>query len=266
MKLVTNSTLSSLNQKKSFDWIIEGNLDLKSEIGLILPTYCEAKNIEEIIRKIEKLNLNLSILVVDDSSPNGTASVVRAMQKEYGNVILLIRSKKTGLGTAITDGFKFFLSLKNPPKFIITMDADHSHNPADIPKLLVPVKYRNYDLCVGSRYCKEGAVKNWSVLREIISRAANFIAKNVIGVKISDCTSGMRCYSARLIQNIINELHSQTYEIQIETIRQAHKQGFGIVEVPITFVNRKKGKSKLSVREMRDFVLYICKCIFSKRY
>jgi dolichol-phosphate mannosyltransferase len=266
MKLVTNSTLSSLNQKKSFDWIIEGNLDLKSEIGLILPTYCEAKNIEEIIRKIEKLNLNLSILVVDDSSPNGTASVVRAMQKEYGNVILLIRSKKTGLGTAITDGFKFFLSLKNPPKFIITMDADHSHNPADIPKLLVPVKYRNYDLCVGSRYCKEGAVKNWSVLREIISRAANFIAKNVIGVQISDCTSGMRCYSARLIQNIINELHSQTYEIQIETIRQAHKQGFGIVEVPITFVNRKKGKSKLSVREMRDFVLYICKCIFSKRY
>jgi dolichol-phosphate mannosyltransferase len=240
-------------------------LDLKSEIGLILPTYCEAKNIGEIIRRIEKLNLNFSVLVVDDSSPDGTASVVRAMQKEYDNIILLTRSKKMGLGTAITDGFRFFLSLKNPPKFIITMDADHSHNPADIPKLLAPVKYGGYDLCIGSRYCQGGTVKNWSLSRKIISKTANIIAKLVIGAQVTDYTSGMRCYSTTFIKNIANELHSKTYEIQIETIKQAHKKGFRIAETPITFINRKKGKSKLSPHEICDFILHICKCIVDGR-
>lgn len=238
----------------NFSGIIEGNLDLASEVGLILPTYCEAKNIEEIIRKIEKLNLDVSILVVDDSSSDGTADIVRRMQKKYKNIILLARPKKMGLGTAIVDGFKLFLSIKNPPKYIMTMDADHSHNPAELPKLLASVKNNGYDLCIGSRYCPGGIVKNWSLLRRAISKTANLIAKLVIGAGISDYTSGLRCYSARLVKSIIHELHSQTYEIQIETIRQAYIQGFRITEAPMTFINRKRGKSKL--QSMKYAALY----------
>jgi len=244
--------------------VVEGNLDSKSELRVILPTYCEAGNIEEIIREIEKLNLNLSILVIDDSRME-QLTLVRKMQKEYGNIILLTRPRKIGFGTAIKDGFKLFLSLKNPPKYIITMDADHSHNPAEIPRLLAPVKYGGYSLCIGSRYCQGGTVKNWDLLRKVISKTANIIAKLAIRAQITDYTSGLRCYSTTFVKNIENELHSKAYEIQVETIKQAHKRGFRIAEVPITFINRKKGKSKLSLHEICDFILYICKCIINGR-
>ncbi len=267
MKVATASHLRDFNCVKpqtSFDGVVEGNLNFVSDVGFILPTYCEAKNIEEIIRKIEKLNLKLSILVIDDSSPDGTANIVRDLQREYKNIILLIRPRKMGLGTAIVDGFKLLLSLKNPPKFIITMDADYSHDPAEIPKLLAPVKTDRYDLCIGSRYCHGGIVKNWNILRRLISKTANFVAKLVVGAEISDYTSGMRCYSTRLVRNIIHKLHSQTYEIQIETIRQASMRGYRITEAPITFINRKKGKSKLSINEVLDFISYIIATNISK--
>lgn len=267
MKVATASRLQDLDLIKpqnSYNGVVEGNLNLVSEIGFILPTYCEAKNIEGIIRKIEKLNLKLSILIVDDSSPDGTAEIVRNLQNEYENIILLIRPKKMGLGTAIVDGFKLFLSLKHPPKFIITMDADYSHEPAEIQRLLASVKNDGYDLCIGSRYCRGGVVKNWNLLRRFISKTANFIAKLVVGAEICDYTSGMRCYSTRLIKNIIHKLHSQTYEIQIETIRQAFMRGYRITEAPITFINRKKGKSKLSAQEICDFIFYIYRCTLDK--
>jgi len=108
---------------------VEGNLDIKSEIGIILPTYCEAANIEKLILELEHSDLSVSILVIDDSSPDGTAGIVRKLQKRYRNVLLLVREKKLGLGTAITDGFKAILSMKYTPKCIVTMDADYSHNP-----------------------------------------------------------------------------------------------------------------------------------------
>ncbi len=256
--------LGSVKVHNSLGGVIEGNLDLISEVGVILPTYREAKNIEEIIHQIEKLNLNLSILVVDDSSPDGTADIVRSMQKKYENILLLTRPRKMGLGTAIVDGFKLFLSLRNPPNFIITMDADKSHDPAEIPRLLAPVKNGGYDLCIGSRYCQRGVVKNWNLLRRVVSKTANSLAKIVVGAGISDYTSGMRCYSTKFVRSIIHELHSQTYEIQIETIKKAHTQGFKIIEVPITFVNREREKSKLSVQEICNFAFYIYKCFASK--
>lgn len=249
------------NPKEIFNGTVEGNLDLVSEVGIILPTYCEAKNIGEILQKIEELNLNASILVVDDSSPDGTADIVRRIQGKYEDILLLERPRKSGLGSAIVNGFKFFLSLKHPPRFIITMDADHSHNPAEIPRILAPVKDGEYDLCVGSRYCPGGVVKNWSLLRKILSKMANLAAKLVVGGGISDYTSGMRCYSTKLVKSIIHELHSQTYEIQIETIRQAYMRGFRITEKPITFINRKKGKSKLSINEVLDFISYMISAV-----
>jgi dolichol-phosphate mannosyltransferase len=235
---------------------VEGNLDVSSEIGIILPTYCEAANIEKLILELENSSLNAAILVIDDSSPDGTADLVRKLQRKYGNVLLLVRSKKLGLGTAITDGFRIFLSVKKTPKCIVTMDADYSHSPQEIPKLLDPMQ-EGCDLVVGSRYCQGGGTREWSIGRMVISKVANLITMLRVDAKISDYTSGMRCYSTKLVRGIINDLHSQTYEIQIETIRQAHARGFRIREVPIVFVNRKKGKSKLSINEIGDFLSYI---------
>lgn len=235
---------------------VEGNLNVDSEIGIILPTYCEAANIDRLIRELENSDMSLSILVVDDKSSDGTADIVRKLQKEYRNVLLLVREKKLGLGTAITDGFKAYLSMNHPPKRIVTMDADYSHNPREIPKLVAPVR-EGCDLVVGSRYCPGGATQEWSVGRMVISKVANLITKLRIDAKISDYTSGMRCYSTRLVKGIINDLHSQTYEIQIETIRQANSRGYKISEAPIVFANRKKGKSKLSINEIKDFLSYI---------
>jgi len=235
---------------------IEGDIDAKSDVGIILPTYCEAANIERLVKDIESLNLSLLILVIDDSSPDGTADTVRNLQKEFGNILLFIRPKKSGLGTAITDGFKIFLSMKHPPKSIMTMDADYSHSPRDLPRFVEPLK-NGCDLVIGSRYCRGGGTVDWSLFRLATSKVANFIASTLIGVKISDYTSGMRCYSSKLVRNIISDLHSETYEIQIETIRQSHLRRFKIGEIPITFANRKKGKSKLSFNEITQFLSYI---------
>jgi dolichol-phosphate mannosyltransferase len=235
---------------------VEGNVKIKSDVGVILPTYCEVANIRPLIQEIEGLKEKISILVIDDSSPDGTANTVRSLQKKYDNILLLVRPKKCGLGTAITDGFKTFLSLKHPPKYIVTMDADYSHNPNDMPRLISALQC-GYDLAIGSRYCRGGNTLNWSVMRLVVSKVANLIASLVIGTKLCDYTSGMRCYSVGLISSIIGELHSQTYEIQIETIRQAHMLKFKIKEVPITFANRKKGKSKLTFNEIRQFVSHI---------
>lgn len=242
---------------------VEGNLNVDSEVGIMLPTYCEAANIEKLILELENSDFNPSILVIDDSSPDGTADIVRKLQKKFRNVLLLVRSRKMGLGTAITDGFKAFLCMKHPPKYIVTMDADYSHNPKEIPKLLTPVK-DGADLVVGSRYCPGGEAVGWGVGRFLISKIANLITRFRIEARISDYTSGMRCYSTRLVKGIINDLHSQTYEIQIETIRQANVRGYKIKDVPIVFINRKKGKSKLSINEIRDFLSYIFN--FNRKY
>ncbi|NWF87662.1 polyprenol monophosphomannose synthase, partial [Candidatus Bathyarchaeota archaeon] len=215
--------------------------------------------------EIERLQQKISILVIDDSSPDGTANIVRSLQKEYNNILLLVRPKKSGLGTAITDGFRTFLSLKHPPQCIVTMDADYSHNPKDIIRLVSALKKAS-SLVIGSRYCPQGKTVDWSIMRRATSKIANFMALLIIGAKIRDYTSGMRCYSTKLVQNIIEDLHSQTYEIQIETIRQANIRGFRIKEVPITFINRKKGKSKLAFNEIKQFCSYIViKVIFREK-
>src|SRR3990170_3868571 len=132
---------------------IAGKLDLTAPIGVILPTYCEAQNIEGLITDIEKLPLNTSIIVIDDSSPDKTAEIVRNLQKKYDNVFLCVRPQKSGLGTAITDGFKTYLSLKNPPRVIVTMDADYSHDPKAIPQLVQHMQ-PGVGIVVGSRYCR----------------------------------------------------------------------------------------------------------------
>jgi glycosyltransferase involved in cell wall biosynthesis len=230
-------------------------------VAVMLPTYNEVENIENLIHDIQSLNLDLTIAVIDDSSPDGTADIVRKLQKKRpGKIHLVSRSDKLGLGTAITDGFKFLLSLDKPPRYIIAMDADYSHNPKDIPKL-VEVAREGYDLVIGSRYLDGGEVVGSSLTRRLISRLANVVAGVIVRARMHDCTSGFRCYSKRYIRNVLPSLHSQTYEIQIETVKQARLNGFKIKEIPITFVNRKRGKSKLTAMESQAFITYIVRAM-----
>ncbi len=237
---------------------LTGNLEANSKVGVILPTYCEAQNIEKLITEIESLPLNKSILVIDDYSPDGTAQIVEKLQKKYRNLLLFVRPQKSGLGTAITDGFKIFLSLRNVPEYVVTMDADYSHNPKELPQLVSKMS-NTCDLIIGSRYCKGGKTAGWSYTRKVISRGANMLARSLLGLQPHDCTSGFRCYSASFLKNIISYLHSHTYDIQIETINQAHTKGFKVKETPILFVNRKRGKSKLSLVEIQNYLSYIFK-------
>jgi dolichol-phosphate mannosyltransferase len=229
-------------------------------VAIILPTYCEAENIADIIHTIENLKLNSTLVVIDDSSPDGTQKIVKELKEKYKNIILLNRPRKMGLGTAIRDGFQFLLSLAKQPEYIVTMDADYSHNPNDVPKLLKLAK-KGYDLVIGSRYCEKGEVKGWKLSRLLISKVANKITGMLIKIQLNDFTSGFRCYSKEYIRKALPSLHSQTYEIQIETIRQAKLQSSKIGEIPIIFENRKKGKSKLTLTEIAAFSEYILKVL-----
>jgi len=204
------------------------------------------------------LNLKTLIAVIDDSSPDGTSERVIKLQEQYGNVHLVSRHQKLGLGTAITDGFRYILGLKKTPEYIITMDSDYSHSPQDIPKL-VNVAKEGCDLVIGSRYIPGGEMKDWSLKRRLISRFANIIATVAIDARVHDCTSGFRCYSKKYVKNVLSSLHSRTYEIQIETIRQARLNRFVVKEIPIAFADRKKGKSKLTTAEIQDFLVYFMK-------
>ena len=233
-----------------------------NSIAVLLPTYCERENIENLIREIQELNLRVRIIVVDDSSSDGTSDIVKELAEEYGNIILVSRPGKLGLGTAITDGFRCALKLKEVPEYIITMDSDYSHNPQDISRLVESAKKGN-DVVIGSRYVNGGKARNWPFKRRLISRLANVIANIVVGRRTQDCTSGFRCYSRIYIRNVLRNLHSTTYEIQIETIRQAHMNKFKVKEIPIIFINRKNGKSKLSSAEFMGFITYVTKAIFS---
>lgn len=227
------------------------------EVAILLPTYCEAGNIKSLIREIGSLDISPLIVVIDDSSPDGTADIVEKLMEEY-NIELLVRPNKLGLGSAITDGFRFILSIKNPPDYVISMDADYSHNPMDILRLMENAR-DGCDLVIGSRYCRGGGIVGWNSVRYLISRVANFFAANMFKMRVNDCTSGLRCYSIRYIKNVIGDLHSQTYDIQIETVKQARSQGFFVKEIPITFTNRKVGKSKLTLAEIWGFLSYILK-------
>jgi dolichol-phosphate mannosyltransferase len=237
-----------------------GNIEVNAKIGIMLPTYCESENVEKLINEIERLPLDASILVIDDSSPDGTADMVKTLQKRYPNILLMVRPQKSGLGSAITDGFRTFLGLPHSPDFVVTMDADYSHNPKDIPRLVSSMDGGN-DVVIGSRYVKGGQIEGWPLGRKMISRCANALARSVLGLKLHDCTSGFRCYSTGFLRQTISYLHSQTYDIQIETVKQAHNQRFKMAEVPVLFVNRKVGKSKLTSREIENYVSYIFKTV-----
>lgn len=213
---------------------------------IIIPTYNEKENIERIIRKVFSLDGGFHILVIDDGSPDGTAGIVKELQKEFaGKLHLLERAGKQGLGTAYLTGFKW--ALENSYDYIFEMDADFSHNPDDLPRLYDACANGGADLSIGSRYCDGVSVVNWPIGRIIMSYYASVYVRKMLGMKVYDCTAGFKCYSAKVLRAIdLDKVQMRGYGFQIEMKYTAYKLGFKIAEVPIIFVNRKEGTSKMS--------------------
>lgn len=212
---------------------------------VIIPTYNEKENIEAIIRKVFSLEGGYDILIIDDGSPDGTAAIVKGLQTEFNERLFMIERKgKQGLGTAYITGFKW--SLANGYDYTFEMDADFSHNPEDLPRLYKACK-DGADLAIGSRYCDGISVINWPIGRIIMSYYASVYVRTVLGMKVYDCTAGFKCYSNKVLSTIdLDDVRMKGYGFQIEMKYTTYKLGFKITEVPIIFVNRKAGTSKMS--------------------
>ena len=212
---------------------------------VIIPTYNEKENIENIIRKVFSLEAGFDILIIDDGSPDGTANIVKGLQQEFPERLFMIeRAGKQGLGTAYITGFK--RSISKGYDYTFEMDADFSHNPDDLPRLYQACK-DGADLAIGSRYCDGISVINWPIGRIIMSYYASVYVRTVLGMPVYDCTAGFKCYSNKVLKTIdLDNVEMKGYGFQIEMKYTTYKLGFKIAEVPIIFVNRKAGTSKMS--------------------
>ena len=213
---------------------------------VIIPTYNEVENAEKIIRAVFALPEGFEILIIDDGSPDGTANIVKGLMKEFPERLHLIeRSGKQGLGTAYLTGFKW--ALENGCDYIFEMDADFSHAPSDLPRLLKACTEDGADMSIGSRYCNGVSVVNWPIGRILISYFASVYVRKVLGFKIYDSTAGFICYSRKVSETInLDGVQMKGYGFQIEMKYTASKLGFKIAEVPVIFINRKEGTSKMS--------------------
>ncbi|MBR5856329.1 MAG: polyprenol monophosphomannose synthase [Bacteroidales bacterium] len=217
-----------------------------SDTVIIIPTYNEKENIEKMVRKVFSLPENFHILIIDDGSPDGTGDIIKNLQKEFTeNLHMIERKGKLGLGTAYLTGFKW--ALDHNYEYIFEMDADFSHNPDDLPKLYNACKKEGADLAIGSRYCKGISVVNWPIGRVIMSYYASTYVRLVLGMKIYDCTAGFKCYSSKVLESIdLDNIKMRGYGFQIEMKYNTYKLGFKIQEVPIIFIDRTEGTSKMS--------------------
>jgi dolichol-phosphate mannosyltransferase len=218
-----------------------------SDSIVIIPTYNEKENIEKIIRAVFSLEKSFHILVIDDGSPDGTADIVKGMiQGEYdGQLFIVERSGKQGLGTAYIRGFEW--SLEHGYDYIFEMDADFSHNPEDLPRLYSACADEGYDLAIGSRYVSGVNVVNWPMGRVLMSYFASKYVRLITGMKVKDTTAGFKCYRRRVLETInLKDIRFKGYAFQIEMKFTTYKCGFKIKEVPVVFVNRVEGESKMS--------------------
>ncbi len=218
-----------------------------SDSIVIIPTYNEKENIEKIIRAVFSLEKSFHVLVIDDGSPDGTASIVHhLMDTEFADRLFLIeRSGKQGLGTAYITGFKW--SLSHDYDYVFEMDADFSHDPHDLPRLYAACHDEGNDLAIGSRYVSGVNVVNWPIGRVLMSFFASQYVRFVTGFKVHDTTAGFVCYKRRVLQTIpLDQIRFKGYGFQIEMKYTAYKIGFRIKEVPVIFVNRREGTSKMS--------------------
>ena len=219
---------------------------MTSDKVVIIPTYNEKENIEKIIRKVFSLEGDFHILIIDDGSPDGTADIVKGLQKEFPDSLHIVERKgKLGLGTAYICGFKW--AVEHGYDFVFEMDADFSHNPDDLPRLYQACSAEGADVAIGSRYCNGISVINWPIGRVIMSYYASTYVRTVLGMKIYDTTAGFLCYRKKVLETIdFDRIKMKGYGFQIEMKYNAYKLGFKIKEVPIIFVDRTEGTSKMS--------------------
>lgn len=217
-----------------------------SDSIVIIPTYNERENIENIIRAVFALEKVFHILIIEDGSPDGTANIVKTLQQEFPERLFMIERKgKLGLGTAYIAGFKW--SLEHNYEYIFEMDADFSHNPADLPRLYKACAEEGADLSIGSRYVSGVNVVNWPMGRVLMSYFASKYVRLITGLPIHDTTAGFKCYRREVLQTIdLDGIRFKGYAFQIEMKFTAYKCGFKIVEVPVIFINRELGTSKMN--------------------
>jgi dolichol-phosphate mannosyltransferase len=206
-----------------------------------LPTYNERENLEAMLRALG--DKGVDVLVVDDTSPDGTGELADRLARELDYVDVLHRERKEGLGPAYLAGFR--RALADGADLVLEMDCDFSHDPNDVPRLVAAVE--EADVALGSRYVEGGAVRNWGVLRRFVSAGGSWYARVLLGVQIRDLTGGFKCYRRDVLEAIdLDAIHSKGYAFQIETTFRALRAGFRVVEIPITFVDREAGGSKMS--------------------
>lgn len=232
-----------------------------SKSVVIIPTYNEIENIEKMVRTVFSLPREFELLIVDDGSPDGTATRVKELQQEYpGKLHLEERKGKLGLGTAYIHGFKW--ALIRGYDFIFEMDCDFSHNPADLPRLLEACE-KGADVAVGSRYCKGGRVSNWPIGRILMSYFASVYVRLVLWIPVKDTTAGFKCYRRKVLETIeLDKIRFMGYAFQIEMKYKAYKKGFKIVEVPIVFIDRVLGVSKMSTKIFKEAFLGVIQMRF----
>lgn len=217
-----------------------------SDSIVIIPTYNERENIENIIRAVFALEKVFHILIIEDGSPDGTANIVKTLQQEFPERLFMIERKgKLGLGTAYIAGFKW--SLEHNYEYIFEMDADFSHNPADLPRLYKACAEEGADVSIGSRYVSGVNVVNWPMGRVLMSYFASKYVRLITGLPIHDTTAGFKCYRREVLQTIdLDGIRFKGYAFQIEMKFTAYKCGFKVVEVPVIFINRELGTSKMN--------------------
>lgn len=226
---------------------------------VIIPTYNEKENVCNIIDAVMQLHLGFHVLIIDDGSPDGTADIVKALFATYpGALFLEERRGKLGLGTAYIHGFKW--AIARGYEYIFEMDADFSHNPADLERLYLACKKGGGDVAVGSRYTKGGAVENWPANRIALSKGASYYTRMITWMPVKDPTAGFVCYKKNVLETInLDGIHFVGYAFQIEMKFAAYKLGFNIVEVPITFKDRTMGSSKMNKSIIKEGVLGVIK-------
>ncbi len=216
---------------------------------LVLPTYNEAENIEAMVTaclaELAKVEGDHTILVVDDNSPDGTGRIADALAAEHGAVRVLHRPGKQGLGRAYLDGFR--RAMAEGAELVLEMDADFSHDPTDLPRLIAAADHA--DLVIGSRYVPGGGVRDWGLLRRMLSRGGSLYARIVLGLRVNDLTGGFKCFRREVLETLdLAAVHADGYGFQIELTYRAAQAGFRVVEVPIVFSERRLGTSKMTAR------------------
>lgn len=226
------------------------------KITVVIPTYNERDNIEKLSAMILAQDERIDILFVDDNSPDGTGEIADRLAAESARVKVLHRAGKLGLGSAYREGFR--IAMDNRADYVVEMDADFSHDPAMLPLFIN--KMADYDLVIGSRYINGVSVVNWPIRRLILSYCASVYTRMITGLKLTDCTGGFKCFRRNVLEAIdLSSIKSDGYSFQIEMNYRCHEKGFRIGELPIIFVDRHAGTSKMSKQIVREAVLMVWK-------